>query len=77
MTYPPESRLPAAAGSRYAAGMTDPAPEQDDLTADDFRVEETGNGLTPEDPTEQPSQDPADLPEGTVVGVVEPPAVEQ
>jgi hypothetical protein len=42
-------------------------PEQDDLTADDRRVELTDNGLRPDDPPEgeQPPQDPAYLPPGT------------
>jgi hypothetical protein len=41
--------------------------KQDDLTADDRRVEPTDNGLRPDDPPEdqQPPQDPAWLPEGT------------
>ena len=46
--------------------MTEHA-EQDDLTADDLRVEPTDNGLRPEDPPEadQPPQDSSWLPEGT------------
>jgi hypothetical protein len=46
--------------------MTDPAPEQDDLTADDRRAEPTSNGLTADDPADQPPQEPGWLPEGTV-----------
>ena len=51
--------------------MTDPQqPEPilgvvEDLTDTDDLVEGTGNGLTPDDPDEQPSQDPSALPEGT------------
>jgi hypothetical protein len=40
----------------------------DDLTALDGLVERTDNGLRPDDPDEQPSQDPGALPEGTVTG---------
>jgi hypothetical protein len=41
-------------------------PQQDDLTAEaDNLVQNTGNGQQPDDPIEQPSQDPAALPEGT------------
>lgn len=43
-------------------------PEQDDLTADDDKVEPTDNGLRPDDPDDQPSQDPGWLPEGTETG---------
>jgi hypothetical protein len=47
--------------------MTD--PQQEDLTAQgDELVERTDNGLRPDDPQEQPPQDPAWLPEGTVTG---------
>jgi hypothetical protein len=43
--------------------MPDPAAtETDDL------VEPTGNGPQPDDPDEQPSQDPDDLPDGTQTG---------
>jgi hypothetical protein len=43
--------------------VTDP---QDDLTADDRRVEPTDNGLRPEDAAlEQPPQDPGWRPDGT------------
>lgn len=45
--------------------MTSPN-ESEDLTQDDDKVENTGNGLTPYDTDEQPPQDPAFLPEGTV-----------
>lgn len=48
--------------------MTDPASGQDDLTAEgDASVEQTDNGLRPEDPPEeqQPPQDPSWLPDGT------------
>jgi hypothetical protein len=45
------------------------APGQDDLTDEpgEQLVEQTDNGLRPEDPaeTEQPPQDPEYLPEGT------------
>jgi hypothetical protein len=41
--------------------MTDP----DDTTVTDDLVERTDNGLRPDDPAEQPSQDPDDLPDGT------------
>jgi hypothetical protein len=41
-------------------------PQQADLTADDTLVERTNNGLRPDDPDEQPPQDAAWLPEGTV-----------
>lgn len=42
-------------------------PEQDDLTHEpgEQLVEQTDNGLRPDDPVEQPPQDPAYLPEGT------------
>lgn len=45
--------------------MTEPG--QDDLTHEpgEQLVERTDNGLRPDDPVEQPSQDPAWLPEGT------------
>lgn len=48
--------------------MSDPKKnESEDLTKDDDKVENTGNQLMPEDAElEQPSQDPAFLPEGTV-----------
>jgi hypothetical protein len=46
--------------------MTDPAP--DDLTDTDDLAEPTDNGLRPDDPDEQPSQDPDDLPPGTETG---------
>ncbi len=52
--------------------MTD--PQQDDLTADDLRVEPTGNGLTADDPADQPPQDPDWMPPGTITGSVRPPA---
>lgn len=45
--------------------MTEPEPQQADLTADDKLVEPTDNGLRPDDPTEQPPQDASWLPEGT------------
>ena len=45
--------------------MTDPIPLED-LTADDGKVQRTDNGLRPDDPVEQPTQDPGDLPAGTV-----------
>lgn len=53
--------------------MTEPEPAQDDLTADDHLAELTDNGWKDSDPIEQPSQDPADLPEGTetLLGVVD------
>lgn len=51
--------------------MTGPE-QQDDLTheAGEQLVEPTDNGLRPDDPaeSEQPSQDPAYLPEGTETG---------
>jgi|tagenome__1003787_1003787.scaffolds.fasta_scaffold16647782_2 hypothetical protein len=42
-------------------------PQQDDLTheGNDEAVQPTGNGMGPDDPHEQPSQDPRVLPEGT------------
>jgi hypothetical protein len=40
-------------------------PTQDDLTVTDELAEPTGNGPQPDDPDEQPSQDPGDLPDGT------------
>ncbi len=43
-------------------------PQQDDLTADDERVERTDNGWQPGDPTEQPPQARDHLPAGTVTG---------
>ena len=43
--------------------MTD--PQQDDLTEHDGLVQQTGNGLQPDDPTDQPDQEPTALPEGT------------
>lgn len=45
--------------------MTDPTPLED-LTADDDKVQRTDNGPRPDDPAEQPSQEPGDLPPGTV-----------
>jgi hypothetical protein len=39
-----------------------------DTTVTDSLVEPTGNGPQPDDPDEQPSQDPAALPEGTETG---------
>lgn len=45
--------------------MTEP---QDDATETDELVEPTDNGLRPDDPAEQPSQDPGDLPPGTETG---------
>ncbi len=45
--------------------MTEPA---DDATDADDLVEPTGNALQPDDPAEQPSQNPDDLPPGTVSG---------
>jgi hypothetical protein len=60
--------------------MTDPKPPGDehpnadyvdapvpleDMTDTDDQVQPTGNGPQPDDPDEQPSQDPADLPDGT------------
>ncbi len=49
--------------------MTDPTPDgADDTTVTDDLLEPTGNGLTADDPDEQPSQDPGDLPAGTVTG---------
>jgi hypothetical protein len=49
--------------------------QQDDLTGEpgEQLVEQTDNGLRPDDPVEQPSQDPAELPAGTetLLGVVE------
>ncbi len=46
----------------------DPEKPAEDLTADDARAEPTDNGLRPEDPPldQQPPQDPAWLPTGTV-----------
>jgi hypothetical protein len=44
--------------------VTDPTPLED-LTADDDKVERTDNGQRPDDPAEQPSQNPGDLPAGT------------
>jgi hypothetical protein len=41
-------------------------PKQDDLSHEaDHLVENTGNGAQPDDPSDQPSQDPGHLPEGT------------
>lgn len=49
--------------------MTDPQqPDPADTTVTDGLVERTDNGPGPGDPAEQPSQDPADLPPGTVTG---------
>ena len=42
--------------------------QHDDELVTDKLVEATGNGAQPDDPTEQPSQDPAQLPEGTETG---------
>ena len=47
--------------------MTEPRPD-DDLTGTDDLAEPTGNGPQPDDPDEQPSQNPGDLPPGTVTG---------
>jgi hypothetical protein len=47
--------------------MTEPTPP-DDLTETDNLAEPTGNALQPDDPDEQPSQDPGDLPAGTEKG---------
>jgi hypothetical protein len=44
--------------------MTDPTPLEDMTKTDDL-VERTNNGLRPDDPAEQPSQNPDDLPAGT------------
>jgi len=44
--------------------MTDPTPLED-MTDTDDQVQPTDNGPQPDDPDEQPSQDPADLPDGT------------
>lgn len=43
-------------------------PRQDDLTDTDQLAEPTDNGSQPDDPAEQPSQNPGDLPDGTVTG---------
>lgn len=44
-----------------------PPPDGDETaTETDELVEPTGNGPQPDDPDEQPSQDPGDLPDGTV-----------
>jgi hypothetical protein len=43
-------------------------PQQDDTTVTDELVERTDNGWRQEDPLEQPSQDPGDLPAGTATG---------
>lgn len=49
--------------------MTSPEQQQDDLTHEaDELAERTDNGLHDGDPAEQPSQDPAALPEGTETG---------
>jgi hypothetical protein len=43
------------------------APEQpEQATETDDLVEPTGNALQPDDPLDQPSQQPDDLPDGTV-----------
>ncbi len=47
--------------------MRDPTPLED-MTATDSLVERTDNGAQPDDPTDQPSQDPTALPEGTATG---------
>ena len=47
--------------------MTDPQPPEETTVTDDL-VEPTDNGPQPDDPDEQPSQDPGDLPAGTVTG---------
>jgi len=46
--------------------MTDPTPDPAPLEETDDLVEPTGNALQPDDPAEQPSQDPDDLPPGTL-----------
>jgi hypothetical protein len=40
-------------------------PQPDDTTVTDELVERTDNGPRPDDPDEQPSQNPDDLPPGT------------
>lgn len=40
--------------------------EQDDLTADDHKVANTGKVFEPDDELPQPSQDPNWIPEGSV-----------
>jgi hypothetical protein len=45
--------------------MTEPAPDDVTATETDELVEPTGNGLQPDDPDDQPSQEPGDLPDGT------------
>lgn len=47
--------------------MTDPT-EPEDMTETDELVQDTGNGLQPDDPLDQPPQDPGALPEGTATG---------
>lgn len=44
--------------------MTDP----NNPIRTDHLVEPTGNGLRPDDPIDQPSQDPGVLPDGTLQG---------
>ncbi len=51
--------------------MTDPTPDPAPLEETDDLVESTGNALQPGDPDEQPSQDPGELPPGTVTGAGE------
>jgi hypothetical protein len=47
--------------------VTDPG-NPDDLTVTDDLVQNTDNGPQPDDPDDQPSQNPDDLPDGTATG---------
>lgn len=51
--------------------MTTPDPTPlEDTTATDHLVERTDNGLRADDPVEQPSQDPRQVPPGTASEVL-------